>query len=498
MKRDYSMQKWIVFFSVLLMFSAAPQSPAAAASSGPSILAFWPNALVKADGTYWVWGGSRSVPTQIHGLDHAAVSFDRRLVMKQDKTVWYWEGNSPSEIRVRQVEKLNNLVDVLFAGRTLAALDADGNVHTVQWTESGLDMSRFAPLAGIDQVADMTSYYEFRPKSGKQRWIFLKKDGTVWSSSNELTSFTPVASLADIVAVERNFALKADGTVWTWPDEVAEEAPDSLTAVPFKGLTDIRTIKTDGYTHLAIDGKSRLWFWGSTLTGYSDGTQRHEHTAPIRLTSIQNVKDAFVVERSLVVLTNDGNVYETSINRERMPEHPVFELLASDVAQIKADVRHFIMQKNDGTLWGWGVNKDAQLGNGDYEFMHTTPVPVQEPIEVRLNGGSVALSSGVVTRNGQAFIPLRSVFEKLGAKVEWDGTNKVATISRSEGGAPSVEITVNTKTGETKLNGNAVQMANAPFGINGTSYLPLRFISESLGAKVDWLQPEGVIAITMD
>ncbi len=33
--------------------------------------------------------------------------------------------------------------------------------------------------------------------------------------------------------------------------------------------------------------------------------------------------------------------------------------------------------------------------------------------------------------------------------------------------------------------------------VNGTSYLPLRFVSESLGAKVDWLQKEYKISITM-
>nr|WP_240353820.1 copper amine oxidase N-terminal domain-containing protein [Cohnella algarum] len=156
------------------------------------------------------------------------------------------------------------------------------------------------------------------------------------------------------------------------------------------------------------------------------------------------------------------------------------------------------MQKTDGTLWGWGLNKNANLGVGDYEFEYLTPVQVQPPVEVVLNGESIALANGVITRNGQAFVPLRSVFEKLGAKISWDETNKIATLERAATEqTSSVTVQLNLKDGTAALNGSPVKLQNDPFGTSGTSYLPLRFISESLGAKVDWLQKEGKIRITM-
>ncbi|WP_246772631.1 stalk domain-containing protein, partial [Paenibacillus polymyxa] len=53
-----------------------------------------------------------------------------------------------------------------------------------------------------------------------------------------------------------------------------------------------------------------------------------------------------------------------------------------------------------------------------------------------------------------------------------------------------VSLEVNFKTSQTKVNGKAVKLTNPPFMVNGIGYLPLRLLSEMLGAKVDWIQKE--------
>ena len=172
----------------------------------------------------------------------------------------------------------------------------------------------------------------------------------------------------------------------------------------------------------------------------------------------------------MVVMTNDGKVYEASFEREKMPSDPEFKLLATDVVQINGDGgRYFIMQKSNGSLYGWGVNKDAQLGYGDYLFFHHTPVPVQKPISVEFNGEDVALSNGVITRNNQAFIPIRSVFEKMGAKVKWDGTHNTVTISRvptDEFPIPiELKFEIAYRTGTADTNVEFIVPENTPFGV---------------------------------
>ncbi|MNC11292.1 hypothetical protein D3C75_589840 [compost metagenome] len=247
-----------------------------------------------------------------------------------------------------------------------------------------------------------------------KRNVFRKIDGTVWIDNGELQQFEPIQNLHDIIQIADHYALRKDGTVWTWPSTFKDETPPAAppAAVKFTALSNIRTIKHNQKSNLAIDGQSRLWFWGGTVTGYSDGVLYADHTNPVLLTGINNVKDAFVARQSLIVHTTGNEVYATSIARDSMPANASFKLLAREVDTIKNSSRHMIMQKLDGSLWGWGVNKNSELGYGDYVFMHDSPVPVQKPVSVTLNGENVPFTSGVITRNGQNFVPLRSLFDK--------------------------------------------------------------------------------------
>ncbi len=336
--------------------------------------------------------------------------------------------------------------------------------------------------------------------------MFLKKDGTVSTTRDDFESFETIQNLTDIIQIKNNLALKKDGSVWSWPvlDYYKNpEAPINLSATRFNGISNIKSLKGNQNSLLAIDGASQLWFWGATITGYSDGTIYHEQS-PILLKGIKNVVDAYIVERTIVALTGEGNFYQTSIGSETIPADSKFTLLETEVSNIKKGARHIIMQKKDGSLWGWGVNKEAQLGYGDYEFSHDAPVPVQKPISISLNGESISLSNGVITRNGQNFVPLRSLFEKLGATITYKENitaaktiDKQIMITRTATDKPALAISINSVTGATLVNNKSVNLPTLPFIVNGSMYLPLRFISEQLGASVEWLPQEERIAITM-
>lgn len=151
----------------------------------------------------------------------------------------------------------------------------------------------------------------------------MKKDGSVWKNTRSLQGFELVPSLKDITAISKNIALKKDGTVWTWPKEFDKNVTPSetLSVSQIQALSDIKIIKTNGSSNLAIDRQGRLWFWGETVTGYSDNTTYHNENTPVLLSGVKDVKDAFFAERSILALTTAGNVYVASLDGEKLPSN---------------------------------------------------------------------------------------------------------------------------------------------------------------------------------
>ncbi|MFF2018294.1 stalk domain-containing protein [Paenibacillus sp. NPDC058177] len=492
------MNKKTLFLSLMLGLTLAASASIVSAESAPAskITSYSQDSLIKSDGSLWVWSYNQPVPTQISGLSDVQAMFDDGYVLKKDGSVWLWERKGRDLIiELVPVKGLERIIDVFRYGHTTLALNEQGDVFASIPNQEEWDPATFTPVTGIDNVADIQGYYAFE----EEQYIFLKKDGSVWKDNNRLQTFEPVQGLNNVVQIAHNMALKGDGTVWTWPATFERKSakPKAMTPVQLQPLSNIKAIRHNSYSNTAIDGGSRLWFWGATITGVSDGTTRNDNPVPVLLSGIKHVQDAFVVENSLLALTTDGKLFAASTYRTSMPADAEFEQIFSDVQSIRSGPRHIIMQKQDGTLWGWGVNKHAELGYGDYDFSHYKPVPVQNPISVSLNGENVALTSGVITRNGQNFIPLRSVFEKLGAKVTFDQMNKLATVARTEDGKPAITINVSATSGQTRVNDELVTLQNKPFNVNGILYLPLRFISEKLGATVEWISQEDRIAITM-
>ncbi|OBA06875.1 copper amine oxidase [Paenibacillus polymyxa] len=498
------MKRRALLLSIITLLLLSPSVWAAGDNSTFHIHSYDSESLIQSDGSLWLWGYNQSVPTRVEGKPNVVKTFSNIInegdlvFTLQDHSAWYVPRNNIAEsVKLVPLEGLQNLVAVSSLNDHVLALNNEGNIFLADRLEDKNTFGPFQTLSGIDEVADIDSYYEERPNY-EERWIFLKNDGSVWKNTKTLQGFEPISSLKDITAIAKNIALKKDGTVWTWPKEFDKNAAPSETPAvsQIHTLSGIKTIKANRYSNLAIDQQGRLWFWGATVTGALDNTTYHNDNTPVLLKGVQNVKDAFFVERSILALTTAGNVYVASLDGEKLSSHVPFALLAQNIQSIKAGPRHIIMQKADGALWGWGVNKHAQLGIGDYEFFYSTPVPVQKPILVRLNNTPVPLSNGVITRNGQAFIPLRSVFDKLGAEVTYDYNSKIAKIDHSKVGDHPISIEINLKTSQTKVNSKSVELTNPPFMVNGIGYLPLRLISETLGAKVDWIQKEDTIVIT--
>lgn len=110
-----------------------------------------------------------------------------------------------------------------------------------------------------------------------------------------------------------------------------------------------------------------------------------------------------------------------------------------------------------------------------------------------INGQEKLNDTSPIILNNRTMVPIRFIGESLGAKIEWDQKNSLVRIKDQE-----EKVTIEIKIGESlaRVNGKEVKLTNPIFIKNNRSYGPLRFIGESLGAKVEWLKDDKKIVIT--
>lgn len=116
----------------------------------------------------------------------------------------------------------------------------------------------------------------------------------------------------------------------------------------------------------------------------------------------------------------------------------------------------------------------------------TTPSPKEPeriPMKVELNGEFMNFDNEQppLIRNGTVLIPLRKIFEALGAKVTWNDESYSITAQKDN---TTVILAIGDKIA--KVNGTEIQLVQAPEIVNEKTMVPVRFVSESFGAKVDW------------
>jgi outer membrane lipoprotein SlyB len=107
---------------------------------------------------------------------------------------------------------------------------------------------------------------------------------------------------------------------------------------------------------------------------------------------------------------------------------------------------------------------------------------------VLFNGQYVPLSQPPMQRGGRVFVPMRAIFEKLGAGVAYD----TGTINATAG---NQTLQVRIGSNQAIVNGRQTFLDAAPFIIGSTTMVPLRFVSEALGATVEYDQNTGAINI---
>lgn len=115
----------------------------------------------------------------------------------------------------------------------------------------------------------------------------------------------------------------------------------------------------------------------------------------------------------------------------------------------------------------------------------------ESPVTIEIDGQVQSLAVQPVIINGTTLVPVRGIFENLGGQVAWDGATQTATVTR---GTTQVVLRIGEPT--ISVNGKPVQLTTLPEVINGSTMVPLRVISEALGAEVHWREADRTVDMT--
>jgi len=111
-------------------------------------------------------------------------------------------------------------------------------------------------------------------------------------------------------------------------------------------------------------------------------------------------------------------------------------------------------------------------------------------VKIKINGVPIPLDVAPKIFKGRTMIPVRAVMEKLGAAVRWDAESKTVEVTKD---GVNISLSINQQTAI--VNGEEVPLDSAATIVDGRTLIPVRFVSESLGATVFWEENTKTVVI---
>lgn len=145
--------------------------------------------------------------------------------------------------------------------------------------------------------------------------------------------------------------------------------------------------------------------------------------------------------------------------------------------------RTSVTKFNDMTDLSWGNTEN-------WGELFLTINGERDDILVNLNGRTLSFDVPPMIINDRTMVPFRTILEALGATVEYQEDGQYITATQGD-----TVITMQIDNPVAAVNGAEVTLDSPPVIVEGRTLVPVRFISESLSAVVDWNAETRVVSI---
>lgn len=381
------------------------------------------SSALKSDGTLWGWGANaaqfgmvgdgtltvRSSPVQIGTLTNW-VKLNKgtlhSLAIKSDGSLWGWGSGIgsnlanlilPTPSSPVQVGTLTNWTSVGASQSSAGAVDSSGKLWVWGLNNNGQlglnipDTSVSSPV----QVGTLTNWKIVTLTSTQSHAI--KTDNTLWgwgfnptgdstgnnrSSPVQIGTATNWSFLAD--GLSNGAAINSTGQLWMWGiNNVGQLGQNNATLsnspVQVGTLTNWTNVSfaTSGVTAVKTDGS--LWSWGSNgngINGTNDAPSVVSRSSPIQVGTLTNWAKIFGgdgnVTADLLATKTDGSLWGWGLNTNGQlgdnsivtRSSPVQIGTLTNWASASFNVTGAHAIKTDNSLWGWGVGTNGQIGAG--------------------------------------------------------------------------------------------------------------------------------------
>ena len=128
----------------------------------------------------------------------------------------------------------------------------------------------------------------------------------------------------------------------------------------------------------------------------------------------------------------------------------------------------------------WTRNRLIEYDMADIEDVLNEKCPSDTPY-IEFNGNILGFDVPPIIEDGSTLVPMRFLFEQMGADVEWDSETQTATATLD-----NKAVTFSIDNVNARINNKPAKMDVPARLVNGKTMVPLRFLSDNMGYDVDW------------
>ncbi len=270
------------------------------------------------------------------------------------------------------------------------------------------------------QVGDLTDWAQISSTDSHANAI--KTDGSLWAwgkstfgsigDEYNVNRSSPVQLGSDTdwskasAGYRNSAALRTGGTLWTWGfgsgGTNGHENEDSVSSPTQVGsLTTWSDVSVGDGHMLAVRTDGTLWSWGVNTDGelgQEDDGGLTNRSSPTQVGSLTTWENVFCGNKQSFAIKTDGTLWGWGYNKNGQLglgnttdySSPVQVGSDTDWAKISCHQNDVIALKTGGSLWSWGTNLSGQLG-------HNNTTSLSEPTQV---GASTDWNDAAITSLG--------------------------------------------------------------------------------------------------